>query len=50
MMWKINIALGFKRMMRELQWSLPLTIKTARETYATILLRGGVSKDEIGEM
>ena len=30
--------------------SLPLTIKTARETYATTLLRNGVSKDEIGEM
>ena len=28
----------------------PLTIKTTRETYATTLLRGGVSKDEIGEM
>jgi len=33
-----------------LNLSLPLTIKTARETYATTLLRGGVSKDEIGEM
>ena len=33
-----------------LELSLPLTIKTARETYATTLLRGGISKDEIGEM
>tara|TARA_B110000977_G_scaffold194884_1_gene272310 strand:- start:19 stop:1299 length:1281 start_codon:yes stop_codon:yes gene_type:complete len=33
-----------------LELSLPLTTKTARETYATTLLRGGVSKDEIGEM
>ena len=33
-----------------LELSLPLTIKTARETYDTTLLRGGISKDEIGEM
>lgn len=33
-----------------LNLSLPLTIKTARETYATTLLRSGVSKGEISEM
>lgn len=44
----INKAL--KSISEELQLSLPLTTKTARETYATTLLRKGVSKDEIGEM
>ena len=39
-----------KSISEELQLSLPLTIKTARETYATTLLRNGVSKDEISEM
>lgn len=45
---RINKAL--KIISEELKLSLPLTIKTARETYATTLLRNGVSKDEIGEM
>ena len=44
----INKAL--KTISEELELSLPLNIKTARETYATTLLRNGVSKDEIGEM
>lgn len=34
----------------KLALSVPLKIKTARDCYATTLLRGGKSKDEIGEM
>lgn len=45
---KINRSLRIVSSILEL--SLPLTIKTARETYATTLLRGGISKDQIGEM
>lgn len=45
---KINRSLRTVSSILEL--SLPLTIKTARETYATTLLRGGISKDQIGEM
>ena len=34
----------------KLELSIPLKIKTARETYATTLKRAGVSKDDISEM
>ena len=47
---KKRINKSLKEVSTILNLSLPLTIKTARETYATTLLRGGVSKDEIGEM
>lgn len=30
--------------------SVPLMVKTARDSYATTLRRAGVSKDDIGEM
>ena len=30
--------------------SVPLKLKTARDAYATTLMRGGISKDEIGSM
>jgi integrase len=47
---KKRINKSLKIVSKILELSLPLTIKTARETYATTLLREGVSKDEIGEM
>ena len=34
----------------KLNISVPLKLKTARDCYATILKRAGVSKDNIGEM
>lgn len=34
----------------DLHLSVPLKWKTARDCYATTLRRGGVSKDNIGEM
>ena len=34
----------------KLNLSVPLKLKTARDCYATILKRPGVSKDNIGEM
>ena len=47
---KKRINKSLRKISTILNLSLPLTIKTARETYATTLLRNGVSKDEIGEM
>lgn len=47
---KKQINKSLREISQHLKLSLPLTIKTARETYATTLLRSGVSKDEIGEM
>ena len=35
---------------RKLNLSIPLKLETARDIYATILKRGGKSKDQIGEM
>ena len=35
---------------RKLNLSIPLKLETARDAYATILKRGGKSKDQIGEM
>jgi integrase len=34
----------------KLNLSVPLKLKTARDSYATTLMRGGISKDEIGSM
>ena len=47
---KKRINKSLREVSKMLDLSLPLTIKTARETYATTLLRSGVSKDAIGEM
>lgn len=45
---KINQDLAF--IAGKLGLSVPLKLKTARDAYATTLLRGGISKDEIGSM
>ena len=45
---KINSSL--KSISNQLNLSVPLRIKTARETYATSLFRLGAPKDQIGEM
>ena len=45
---KINRELT--KITQKLNLSVPLKLKTARDTYATSLKRAGVSKDEIGEM
>ena len=39
-----------KEITKKLNLSVPLLLKTARDSYATTLLRAGVSKDFIGEM
>ena len=45
---KINSSL--KSISNQLNLSVPLRLKTARETYATSLFRLGAPKDQIGEM
>lgn len=45
---RINKNLGV--ISKQLNLSVPLKMKTARDSYATSLMRGGISKDEIGIM
>jgi len=47
---KQEINRGLKGITKKLNLSVPLQLKTARDTYATTLKRNGVSKDIIGEM
>ena len=47
---KQEINRGLKGITKKLNLSVPLQLKTARDTYATTLKRSGVSKDVIGEM
>lgn len=47
---KKEINLSLKSLGKRLGLSVPLLVKTARDSYATTLRRAGVSKDDIGEM
>ena len=47
---KKEINLNLKSIGKRLEISVPLLVKTARDSYATTLRRAGVSKDDIGEM
>lgn len=47
---KKMINSNLKNIGERLGISVPLKVKTARDSYATTLRRAGVSKDDIGEM